>query len=151
MVALVVLFWSGAEARRPAAELAAAPPGDLWIVELEEPGLVDAMRAAGESFDRQGSRSRAMEQRLTSLQSYSQSMAVDAGDWLRREISPQHYYSVGLTGFAASMSSAEAQRFASMPGVKAVHPNVMYAPQLDAGPEWIGARDTWDGPVSMNS
>ncbi|HID48208.1 MAG TPA: peptidase S8, partial [Chromatiales bacterium] len=78
-------------------------------------------------------------------------MATEAGGWLRRELSPQHYYRVGLTGFAASMSSAEAQRLGRMPGVKAVHPNVTYTPQLDAGPEWIGARDIWDGPAGLNS
>ncbi len=60
-------------------------------------------------------------------------------------IKPKFVYRHVRNGFAAPMSAAEAARLAELPGVRAVHPNIIQRVQTDTGPAWIGAPDLWSG------
>jgi hypothetical protein len=64
---------------------------------------------------------------------------------LGRDVDPKFVYRHLHNGFAAEMSAEEAERIADLPGVRAVHPDLVQRVHTDVGPEWIGAPDLWTG------
>lgn len=64
---------------------------------------------------------------------------------LGRDVEPKFVYRHLHNGFAAEMSADEAERIADLPGVRAVHPDLVQRVHTDVGPEWIGAPDLWTG------
>ncbi len=54
------------------------------------------------------------------------------------------YYNL-INGFAAEMDAATAEQIRQLPGVKSVIQDREHTLHTYAGPEWIGARQVWDG------
>jgi subtilisin family serine protease len=52
-------------------------------------------------------------------------------------------YAVVLNGLAVVVPESRAERLASIPGVKAIHPSVRYRSRLDRSPAQIGAPTLW--------
>lgn len=70
---------------------------------------------------------------------------------LGHEIKVQYRYDVILNGLSIEASAEEAAKIAGMPFVRQVLPVTIEHPDTDAGPEWIGADNLWDGSSTPNA
>ncbi len=68
-----------------------------------------------------------------------------------RSVTAERVYKHLFNGFEASLSKAEADRLASLPGVRSVRPVMAYKMQLDAGPELIGATRVHSGFAGVSA
>lgn len=61
--------------------------------------------------------------------------------------SPRVYkrYQVVFNGYCLELSSSQAKKVAGLEGVKSVLPDFKRKALTDAGPQWIGAPDVWNG------
>src|SRR6056297_2734129 len=161
LLALAVVVTSGSDwAKKPTID------ESVWIVELEDAPTVEfrgetpqsvlaegrapgkAMAATAPSVT--GERrlrmdSPAVRQYVEHLDRRRAQVLDRAASELGMSIKPKFVYRHIRNGFAAPMSAAEAARLSRMPGVRAVHPNIIQHVQTDAGPQWIGADDLWTG------
>src|SRR5262249_36064717 len=64
-----------------------------------------------------------------------------------RAVVPRHAFQTASNGFSAVLDDDEATRIASLPGVTAVRPSRTEHVLTDAGPQWIGATNLWNGSV----
>lgn len=64
---------------------------------------------------------------------------------LGRSLSVGYVYDVILNGVSAEMTAAEAEKAASVPGVRKVLKDRIEQVTTDAGPTWIGAPTIWTG------
>lgn len=123
----------------------------VWIVELDQPGLMTELRSQGMSMRQAQAQAATLKQQLARVEerveSQRQALAQDMG----MELNPVQRFRLSMAGFAAQMSPEEAARLRQMPGVKGVYPDVEYTTQLDAGPSWIGAPGIWNGPAGLRS
>lgn len=62
---------------------------------------------------------------------------------------PIHRYRFALNGVALALSPTEAERLATLRGVKKVSSVTVHRPHTDAGPAWIGAPGAWGASGSM--
>jgi len=62
-----------------------------------------------------------------------------------RELKPVHRYRNAIHGFSAALNASEAARLSRLPQVKYVQADRLYKLHTDAGPNWIGADDIWNG------
>ncbi|MFU8832166.1 MAG: S8 family serine peptidase, partial [Wenzhouxiangella sp.] len=74
-----------------------------------------------------------------------QGALADAARVLGRELAPIHVYRHVANGFSVRMSSAEAAKLATLPGVRSVRPVEIHYLELDDGPGMIHADVVWNG------
>jgi len=72
----------------------------------------------------------------------------DAAARLGRPLEPLFTYTHALNGMAVKLTPAEADRLATMPGVKSVAPEILQYLQTDRGPQWIKADLVWNGTAT---
>ncbi len=82
---------------------------------------------------------------LDSLAVNRQAMLTKAESLLGRSIQVRYIYDVVLNGVSVELSAQEAEELQSLPGIRKVLKDQDYTYTTDAGPEWIGAGDIWDG------
>ncbi len=82
---------------------------------------------------------------LDSLAVNRQTMLTKAESLLGRSIQVRYIYDVILNGVSVELSAQEAEELQSLPGIRKVLKDQDYTYTTDAGPEWIGAGDIWDG------
>jgi subtilisin family serine protease len=70
---------------------------------------------------------------------------LDAAVLLGRSLRPVRIYRTALNGVAADLTPAEAAALAKSPYVKSVSRDRRQRLDTDAGPEWIGAAEIWNG------
>jgi len=61
------------------------------------------------------------------------------------EVAINHRYQHAFNGFSIELAGANVAQLENLPGVKAVHPVQLRQLLTDAGPEWIGADEIWNG------
>src|SRR5439155_1575579 len=72
--------------------------------------------------------------------------ALDAGRTaLGRDLQPRQIYRHTSNGMALSLTDIEAARLAQLPGVQGVRRERIEHLLTDAGPQWIGADNLWNG------
>lgn len=128
-----------------------APKSGLWIVELELPSMMQTLNNQGQSMAQSDRSAPSFKQQLALVEDQVEQQRELLAQSMAMELTPRHSYRVGMTGFAAAMSAADAELLRQQPGVKAVYPDVEYVPLLDSGPAWIGAPGIWNGPAGSNS
>src|SRR5512135_3710136 len=67
---------------------------------------------------------------------------------LGHALTPRQVYRYAGNGFALELSADEADRIAALPGVVKVRRERVLHVQTDAGPQWIGANQLWNGQVA---
>jgi subtilisin family serine protease len=72
-------------------------------------------------------------------------MRAAAERTIGRSLTGMKRYRYALNGMAVSLTAAEAEELAQLPGVKRVQRSRVYKLDTDAGPRWIGAADIWNG------
>ena len=82
---------------------------------------------------------------LDSLAVNRQTMLTKAESLLGRSIQVRYIYDVILNGVSVELTAQEAEELQSLPGIRKVLKDQDYTYTTDAGPEWIGAGDIWDG------
>src|SRR4029078_5557573 len=65
-----------------------------------------------------------------------------------RSLAPRQVYRYASNGLALELSADEAQRIAALPGVTMVRRERILHVHTDAGPQWIGANQLWNGQVA---
>lgn len=145
----------------PARQPEQSAKADVYIVQLQgrplgRTGAGEALysRPRSELSARSGGVARASvpmsaERRL--LEEEQGHFLQSANDVLARTLSVKSTYQNVINGFAITMTAAEAERLASMPGVISVIPNRYHELHLDRGPAFIGAADIWQGSSAGQS
>jgi subtilisin family serine protease len=82
------------------------------------------------------------------LDSARASLVGRAAQHIGRPLIPREVYRYAGNGFAVELSADEAQRIAALPGVTAVRRERVLHLHTDAGPQWIGANQLWNGQVA---
>ncbi|MEJ2533984.1 MAG: S8 family serine peptidase, partial [Gammaproteobacteria bacterium] len=155
------------EARSPDGRKAEAGP-QTYLVVLEEAPLVERLvrdeeaavarltqagAPAGKSrtsplrrpdgkFDLEADRARS---HLEAIDARFEEFQAGAAAALGRPLETTRRFRTALNGFTATLTPAEAERLAALPGVAGVEPERFVPLHTYAGPEWIGARDVWEG------
>ncbi|NLC13503.1 MAG: S8 family serine peptidase, partial [Chloroflexi bacterium] len=62
-----------------------------------------------------------------------------------RDLDVYARFEVVLNGFAAKMTAQEAAALRDMPGVREVYPDLVWYPDTDTSPEFLGVDGIWDG------
>ncbi|HSC09707.1 MAG TPA: S8 family serine peptidase [Rhodanobacteraceae bacterium] len=65
-----------------------------------------------------------------------------------RSLAPREVYRYASNGLALELSADEAQRIAALPGVTMVRRERILHVHTDAGPQWLGANQLWNGQVA---
>ncbi|MDQ2070612.1 S8 family serine peptidase [Natronospira bacteriovora] len=82
---------------------------------------------------------------LARLDSERSAFLDKAGQTLGRDLDVVFTYRMANHGFAARMSPAEADRLATLPGVRSIQRDYELELHTDEGPELIGAPAIWEG------
>lgn len=137
-----------------------------FIVRLEAPSSAQFRGGTLETFDARGRKTAKrfaptapeatgaarLDADAPAVAAYAMHLDAARGDvlsraeaMLGRDVAPKHVYRHVLNGFAVELSAAEADRLASLPGVRSVEPEFVHRPLTDNGPQWIGATRYWVG------
>lgn len=125
---------------------------DSFIIQLEEPSL--ATYKGGNSLFAAPERARSGKIDVTSdvsqaylahLDQQLDAAIVSSESLLGRDLDVYARFDVVLNGFAARMSAAEAAELRNMPGVREVYPDLIWQPETDTSPEFLGVDGIWDG------
>ncbi|MGH8041250.1 MAG: S8 family serine peptidase [Rudaea sp.] len=142
---------------------AAAAAGEsrhVYLLRLQGQPLVEHVHArvvAQNLAASEGSEKPAMRRQLRSVQAqdYLQDLdaartrMLDVGEAvLGRKLAPRAIYRYVTNGMALTLTDAEALQIATLPGVVGVRRERIEHVLTDAGPEWIGADQLWNGQVS---
>lgn len=146
-----------------AAAAAASPPDNaehVYIVRLGGESMVDfaAQRAASRGLvATMGSRKLAMRVELGSaalaahrdgLDSARRQLIDRAQSEFGRTLTPTQVYRYAVDGMAVRLNDGEAARLAALPSVLSVRRQRYEHVLTDAGPEWIGADQLWNGQIT---
>ncbi len=74
---------------------------------------------------------------------------TEASEKIGRTPETDQRYTVVLNGFAARLSRGEAEKMARLPDVAFVEPERIQQLMTDAGPQWFGADDIWNGAAGL--
>ncbi len=88
---------------------------------------------------------------LNSLAVNRQAVMARAENVLGRAVEVRYVYDVILNGVSVELSALEAVELQKMPGIRKVLKDQIYTLDTDAGPQWIGAGDLWNGSAVPNS
>ncbi len=162
LVAMVSLFAATVSAnqspnsnRQPAAAGAAGGVAN-YIVQLDDAPLAlydggvaglaaTSAEATGAPFNVKSPASAAYQTYLVNAQS---SLVNAAAAALGREVTVVTQYQYALNGVVLALTPAEAATVVTLPGVKLVEKERIEQMVTDAGPEWIGALNVWDGSAT---
>ncbi|NND44450.1 MAG: S8 family serine peptidase [Xanthomonadales bacterium] len=134
------------------AETTAAQASHTYIVVLDQPSLAEWHRArtadahtlaAGNS--RPNTATHEAKNYLDGLDQGLAQFRLTADRALGRALQPRYRYRHALNGFSVRLSHDEAQRLATLPGVRMVEPEQVHYPHTDAGPQWLNANAIWNG------
>ena len=138
-----------------------APAGaEVYIVTFEEPGALryeggvaglagtaDILRSRGRNAGSNPDVKAYREYLGGVVESYSGQVSAALG----RSVTPLLTYSVRNSGMAIALTASEAQQVAQMPGVLEVRKDEVYELVTDAGPQWIGADEIWNGTATPDA
>jgi len=144
---------------------ASTAPGDLYIVVLDDPPLVDYAGGIRSAADGRNLAKTAPDPdarhtpklRIESEQSRHYLEHLDAqqakvlaaiGGLAKKSVSPRFRYRVVTNGMAVPLTEQEAERLRGIPGVHSVEPDQRRFLETDAGPNWVGAPAAWNGTGS---
>lgn len=126
-----------------------SPANDLgqsrYIVRLADEGLIQRLGGHAAFSQATQSRSARFVSEQASMQQLQASMLQSIGSEIGRQPEVSHYFLVTQSAIAAWLTSGEAARVASLPGVAAVERERMYQLDTFRGPEFIGGDTIWDG------
>ena len=71
-----------------------------------------------------------------------------AGQTIGRSLQARHIFQTTNNGVALELNDAEAAQIATLPGVTTVRRERVEHVLTDAGPQWIGASQLWNGQVT---
>jgi len=125
---------------------------DRFIIQLEEPSLVtyqgEIMNYPAPERDESGKIDVFSEPSQIYLERVNQqldSAILTSAKAIGRDLEVYARYDVVLNGFAAKMTADEAAQLRQMDGVKEVYPDLIYYPDTDVSPTWLGVDGIWDG------
>ena len=72
-----------------------------------------------------------------------------ASQVLGRQVVPSYVYDVAFTGFAATMTGAEAAKLQGVAGIVRITKEGIYTVDTDYGPQWIKADSVWNGTAGL--
>ncbi len=139
-----------------AVALPAGAAQQTYLVGLSDPPLVEhvrvAMRASPSVSPRESMR-RAMQSAdsldyARTLTAHRQAVLDASAREIGRTIAPAHTFQTASNGFSARFDDDEAARIATLPGVVSVRTSRIEHVLTDAGPQWIGATNLWNGSVA---
>jgi len=117
----------------------------VWLIEFDEPGLLDLhrqTRGEGIRFDAQAPDMRSESQLMAARHVFQlSSMSTE----LRREVAATHFFQVTHSGLAVRLTEREARQLASLPGIRAIERERQYFLDTFRGPTFIGADAVWSG------
>ena len=117
-----------------------------YMIDFVEPSVIDQHRSRSSAkFERSASSNVAWRSQLQSLQAQRVDQMSQA---LGRSVSPSHYYFDLRNGISLKLEQAEAERIASLDGVKSVERVRLYSIDTFRGPDFIGAPAIWDGSAT---
>jgi subtilisin family serine protease len=121
----------------------------LYIVRLRGEPLATHMARqksrVSPTVDLQGPTAAAYRSRLRSERSAAlQAISTAFGN----RVNPVYAFDVVLNGVALELTGQQAARIAALPQVLSVRRDQAYELTTDAGPEWIGADNIWDGTAT---
>jgi len=128
-----------------------------YIVQFQDPALAMykggiggmAPTHAGTRGERKlNTRSAASQAYLKHLDAQQTLALANMGKTLGRDLAVQYRYKYALNGAAIEMTPNEARIVAQLPEVRYIEREKEYELHTDAGPEWIGAGDLWDGTAT---
>jgi subtilisin family serine protease len=152
-IAVALVSGIAADEVRAQSTAPAAEQRQSYIVEFEEPGLLEAVRenAGDERVSDQSGRAAEALSTVAAL-SYRGEIAraqdnhlQSIGARLGRAAAPTHRYQVTMSGVALDLSAAEAEAVAQAPGVASVRPAGVEYQQTYRGPTFVGAPSLWSG------
>ena len=74
-----------------------------------------------------------------------------ASQTLGRRLEPTQVYTNAINGMALELTSSEAEKIATLPGIASVRPERFSQLHTDAGPQWIGADLLWSGEAGLST
>ncbi|MDD4042335.1 MAG: S8 family serine peptidase [Anaerolineaceae bacterium] len=125
---------------------------DGFIIQLEEPSLAtykggNGVFAAPErnSAGKIDITSDAAVAYLAHLNKQLDGAIQSSERFIGRDLEVYARFDVVLNGFAAKMSPTEAAALRQMEGVREVYPDLLWQPDTDTSPEFLGVDGIWDG------
>ncbi|HEX3894759.1 MAG TPA: S8 family serine peptidase [Rudaea sp.] len=143
--------------------LANAADRQTFIVGLQDAPLVEHARQRVEttsSNSRAGSldgdksairralQSAESQEYLLQLATKRAQVLTAASNAIGRTLRPRHIFQTTNNGVAVELSDSEAAQVATLPGVVTVRRERVEHALTDAGPQWIGASQLWNGQVA---
>lgn len=131
----------------------AAGETGIWLVRLEAPGLVEALREGhvrGSGDAREDLRSTQAQAHLAVLAQTQDRFLTQAGGVLGRPLQAlnEHFrFRHALNGMAVRLTPAEAAKIARQPEVAGISPLRLMPLSTDNGPRLIGADRYWNGQL----
>ena len=155
---LILSVGNSAQAAQPNPERDWASPTGRYLVQFSSPPVA---RFAGDERP-DGTRLKATSPAVTgqrrlnvaspAVKTYRSVLESERAEWLQRAaqelgraLQPTAELDLTAHGIVVSLSPAEAQKLAQLPGVRAVLPDRIFRMETDAGPEWVGAPPVWQG------
>ena len=116
-----------------------------YVVLLDQPTLLDAMRLEQASGERPDLNSDLARTRLQSIDLQFEDFEARFEREFSRPLEPVHRYRIALNGFAARLDHEEVRRLAQMDGVRSIRLDENFKLETFAGPRWLGADRVWEG------
>jgi len=117
-----------------------------YMIEFVEPGVIEQHRARSSSdFDYGLAANQAARDQLVAIQAQRVSEIAQV---VGRSVQPSHHYLATRNGIALRLTAAEAERVASMGGIKSIQREQLFSIQTFRGPDFIGANAIWDGSAT---
>lgn len=120
----------------------------VFLVEFDEPGLLDLHRQTRGEGVRFDARAPDMQTESTLMTGRHQSYLANFASVIGRSVEATHFYQVTHSGLALRLTQAEARAIAELPQVRSVEPERQYFLDTFAGPEFIGAGSVWNGSAT---
>ncbi len=116
-----------------------------YIVLLDQPTLLDAMRAAQTGNARPDLDTDQARNQLQTIDLQFEDFEARFESEFGRPLDAVHRYRIALNGFAARLDYDEVRRLAQMDGVRSIRLDENFKLETYAGPRWIGADRVWNG------
>ncbi|MGY6586858.1 MAG: S8 family serine peptidase [Wenzhouxiangella sp.] len=116
-----------------------------FLIEFNEPGLLEQFRALRTDDEPFNASSPAMQSRLGEIRAQQQRDIAQIGTTLGRGVDVTHHFTVSANGIAARLTLREARAVANLPNVTSVVRERQYELDTFRGPEFIGADAIWSG------
>ena len=117
----------------------------VYLIEFDEPGLLDLHRQARGArvrFDSRAAEIRSESERMATRHAFELS---GMSSMLRRELTASHFFQVTHSGMAVRLTESEASRLATRRGIRSIQREREYVLDTFRGPDFIGADAIWSG------